>query len=354
MKQTLLLLLLALGMLSINVSAQVKKPVRKTTTKVKPQKKTAPKKLREYQIGEDGFEWYKIYKNSKYGAEDRNGNTIVPAEYDDVEYNCFCYDCVGYSPVSAGFVARKGEYKGWYNKSGRCVIPYSRGYTYIRKHDDEDFGTHYSFIKKGGGGICDKNGKIIVTVNIDNLSNIFISKTLENEKCYYFFLSKKGSICGVADANGKVVIYPDFKYDGQKLERLISARVKTTNNPLSGNTRETLAEAEGRSSGSSGSYSSSTSSSSTASSSSSSSSSNSGNNSTTIHVEHHHDPVPMQQWQACIGCGGMGTMGCDFCGGSGTKYVGDNLRICSRCNGQGIIPCNVCYGNKGQYITIYR
>ena len=47
-------------------------------------------------------------------------------------------------------------------------------------------------------------------------------------------------------------------------------------------------------------------------------------------------------------------MGCDNCGGSGTKYIGDNLRICSRCNGQGIIPCNVCYGNKGQYITVYR
>jgi DnaJ-class molecular chaperone len=94
--------------------------------------------------------------------------------------------------------------------------------------------------------------------------------------------------------------------------------------------------------------------SSSSSSSSSSNNSNSGNNTTTIHVEHHHDPVPVQQWQACFACGGMGTMGCDNCGGSGTKYIGDNLRICSRCNGRGIIPCNICYGNKGQYITVYR
>ena len=96
------------------------------------------------------------------------------------------------------------------------------------------------------------------------------------------------------------------------------------------------------------------SSSSSSSSTSSSSNSNSGNNTTTIHVEHHHDPVPVQQWQACIGCGGMGTMGCDFCGGSGTKYIGDRLHRCSRCNGRGIIPCNVCYGNKGQYVTVYK
>lgn len=73
-----------------------------------------------------------------------------------------------------------------------------------------------------------------------------------------------------------------------------------------------------------------------------------------IVIEHKHDPVPVQQWQACFGCGGMGTMGCDNCGGSGTKYIGDRLHICSRCNGRGIIPCNICYGNKGQYITVYR
>ena len=67
-----------------------------------------------------------------------------------------------------------------------------------------------------------------------------------------------------------------------------------------------------------------------------------------------HDPIPVQQWQACWACGGMGTMGCDNCGGSGTKYIGDRLHICSRCNGRGIIPCNICYGNKGQYITVYQ
>ena len=79
-----------------------------------------------------------------------------------------------------------------------------------------------------------------------------------------------------------------------------------------------------------------------------------GDGTKTIIIEHKHDPVPVQEWQACWACSGMGTMGCDNCGGSGTKYIGDRLRICSRCNGQRVIPCNVCFGNKGQYITVYR
>ena len=106
-------------------------------------------------------------------------------------------------------------------------------------------------------------------------------------------------------------------------------------------------------SSSSSSPSSSSSNSSSSSSSSSSFNSSSGTTQTVI-VEHHRDPVPVQEWQACFGCGGMGTMGCDNCGGSGTKYIGDRLHRCSRCNGGGIIPCNVCYGNKGKYVTVYR
>lgn len=93
---------------------------------------------------------------------------------------------------------------------------------------------------------------------------------------------------------------------------------------------------------------------SSSSSSSSSNNNNSGNKITTVVVEHPRDLAPVQEWHACFGCGGMGTMGCDFCGGSGTKYIGDRLHRCSRCNGRGIIPCNVCYGNKGQYVTVYK
>ena len=336
MKQAILLMVLALGMCSINGIAQT----RRTNT----QSKAAPKDSRDYQIGEDGYEWYKVCKNGKYGAEDRNGNTIVPVEYDGIIYVVGCYTCTSYSPVEAGFNVRKGHSIGWYNKSGRCIIPYSREYKYIRKYDDGEYGTYYAFSKDGEGGICDRNGREMVSVKIDNISHIEVCSTYKGTKRYYLIFHVK-NLCGIADANGKIVVYPEFEYNGnqKRLESLISTRVKTTNNPLSGNRHETLAEAEGRQSSSSYSL----------------TNNNTQNNSTqgqnnTIVVEHHRDPIPVQEWQACFGCGGMGTMGCDNCGGSGTKYIGDRLHRCSRCNGQGIIPCNICYGNKGKYITVYR
>ena len=96
--------------------------------------------------------------------------------------------------------------------------------------------------------------------------------------------------------------------------------------------------------------SSSSSTSSTASSSSSSSKSNSGNNTTTIHVEHHRDPVPVQEWVQCTACWGSGN--CPDCAGSGTRYVGDNLRRCWRCGGRG--RCSSCSGQGGRYYTVYK
>lgn len=340
MKRTLLLMMLALGMCSINVNAQTKKPATKNTTQ-KEATKPIPKDSREYQVGDDGFEWYKVCKNGKWGAEDRNGNTIVPAEYDGIMYDVGCYTCVGYSPVQAGFYVRKGGHRGWYNKSGKCVIPYSRQYMYIRKYDSEDYGTYYAFTKDGGGGICDINGRVVVNVSIDNLRHIEVSQTFEGNKRYYllFFVD---NLVGIADANGKIVVTPEFEYNGHQteLENLINDRVKTTNNPLSGNHRESLADAEGTQGGQNHPI--------------AGQPQQQSNGTTTVVVEHHRDPVPVQQWQACFACGGMGTMGCDGCGGSGTKYRGDKLVRCFRCNGQGLIPCNICYGNKGQYITVYQ
>ena len=74
MNWTILLMVLALGMCSITVSAQTKKPVRKAMVSV-------PKDSREYQVGDDGFEWYKVCKNGKFGVEDRQRRVIIPTEY---------------------------------------------------------------------------------------------------------------------------------------------------------------------------------------------------------------------------------------------------------------------------------
>lgn len=88
------------------------------------------------------------------------------------------------------------------------------------------------------------------------------------------------------------------------------------------------------------------------SSSSNSSSSNSGNSTTTIHVEHHHDPIPVQEWQQCPACYGSGQCPNVQCGGSGWYYIGDKRSTCSRCHGSG--KCTICAGRGGQNITVYR
>ena len=72
----------------------------------------------------------------------------------------------------------------------------------------------------------------------------------------------------------------------------------------------------------------------------------------TIVVEHHRDPVPVQEWQQCQACFGSGQCSYVKCGGSGWYYVGDNVTTCSRCHGNG--KCTICAGKGGHYITVYR
>ena len=78
------------------------------------------------------------------------------------------------------------------------------------------------------------------------------------------------------------------------------------------------------------------------------------NNSSTIVIEHRRDPIPVQEWVICMNCWGSKTLGCTGCGGSGTKYIGDNLRICGHCNGKGEKVCYMCGGRGGHYETRYQ
>ena len=78
--------------------------------------------------------------------------------------------------------------------------------------------------------------------------------------------------------------------------------------------------------------------------------SNSGSSTSTVIVEHHRDPVPVQEWVDCTGCGGTGA--CFMCGGARTYYRGDRLVTCVHCRGKG--DCPTCNGNRGRYVTVYK
>lgn len=359
MKKKLLLWMLTLGLFCIKSIAQTKL----------------------FQSEEDGFEWYIVCNGDKYGAKDKNGKTLIPTEYDKVEYDIYdtSRDMVYYGP---GFKAKKGKYYSYYLRDGQCVIPLIRKYVNIEKftsvdsfykdHEntiyslyeskhkfDHKYGTYYVCRAENRRcAICNAAGKEIFSMN----NCIFLYPGDCDGRYYFTFQTGKGDGEGLADANGNIIFQPDgdgksIKYDGDGVNgvKIVSnnnvvgrlSSINTTSNLLANNPKEKYPIMPKPSSSSSSSNTSS-------SSSSSSSNNNSGNSTTTVVVEHHRDPVPVQEWHACWACGGMGTMGCDNCGGSGTKYIGDRLHRCSRCNGGGIIPCNICHGNKGQYTTVYR
>ena len=116
MKQTLILIVLALGMCNINVSAQTKK----------------------YKVENDGFEWYQISENGKYGVLDKYGNLIVPPVYGRIKYQCDNYDRVPYN--SSCFICKEGyssddfmssEYYVIYNRRGQVLFKSRDRFSYL-------------------------------------------------------------------------------------------------------------------------------------------------------------------------------------------------------------------------------
>ena len=74
-----------------------------------------------------------------------------------------------------------------------------------------------------------------------------------------------------------------------------------------------------------------------------------------IIIEHHRDPIPVQEWQTCTNCWGEGRVMCGgACGGTGTYYAGDRLFRCSSCGGTGKKICPYCGGQGGKNVTVYR
>ena len=80
--------------------------------------------------------------------------------------------------------------------------------------------------------------------------------------------------------------------------------------------------------------------------------SNTNNQTQTIVVQHQRDPIPVQEWQQCMRCGGSGQCSFDACCGSGWYFRGDRRVICVSCHGSG--KCQGCAGQGGHYITVYR
>ena len=347
----LLLIMLALLMCGVQLDAQTKKPVRKVTTQVRKNTSSAKptqKNSREYKVEDDGFEWYLVCKNGKYGAESRDGRMLVPTEYTNIVY-------------FEGFHAYMGEYSSYYNTKGKCIIPYNRHYNKIFKFktglgekEYDVFIVHKGNERVVGEGLCDINGKEIIYLH----GMCHITPYTKSGLFYFEFNPLDNiNIVGIADGKGNVIISPtemtkepvlydkeeEVFYSGYSSKEGRLAYIPSSNityNPLlnSFETASSLTSSNSVSSSNSSNNSTST------------SNNNSGGGTTTIHVEHHRDPVPVQEWVQCTSCWGSGN--CRNCAGSGTIYIGSNLHRCTMCGGRG--KCTTCSGQGGRNQTVYR
>ena len=337
MKQKTILIVLALCMCTIgvdNINAQTKKPVKRTTTQVRKASsstKPASKNSREYKVENDGFEWYLVCKNGKYGAESRDGKEIVPSEYQDVHYGSMGKDSF--------FYVEMNNSNGLYDTTGKCIIPYSRHYVFdwVLKEEHEGLGSYYRLCRWENGTvlceyICDANGKEMI-----KMQGVNIWPKFENGYFYYYFISKENH--GIANAKGEIIVQPqheniyfnekDVYYycDDGNNKKILSyvSPDKLKYNPFAENAGNSFNSASLTTP--------------------SSNKGISGINTTTVIVEQHG---PVQVWVACGGCQ-LSPGRCSYCNGSGWGY---NNRLCSRCNGTG--KCTICNGTGGHNEVHYR
>lgn len=198
---------------------------------------------------------------------------------------------------------------------------------------------YYIVCKDSRYGLMDASGQVIVPAELNDIA-----------QCGTGFLRfKVGSYWGVMNYAGKIIIPTDRGYT--KIGDYVSFTkrfpyemdgYKGECNNLGQQVSKIKVATAQKNVASSGSTSAAS-----ASSSSSSGSSKSGSTTQTVVVEHHRDPIPVQEWQQCNVCLGDGK--CHVCYGSGTNWNGNK---CITCNWSG--KCTYCNGQGGRYQTVYR
>lgn len=279
------------------------------------------------------FEWngmYKVGSYGSYGLISSSCKQILPPEYNSIEYN-------------NGYIyAKKNAGMSLLTSNGQILVPASKGYTNISILKN-NVAVCYKVSKNGRYGLIDKDGKTIVPVELD---------ALESAGSGYLRYKLNG-FWGLMNYQGKIIIDTNRGYTSIGDFKSFNKRFSYTMNGYKGECDATGRQISKIKVDTPRSNTSVASSSSSSSSGSSSSSSNSGKNTTTIHVEHHRDPVPVQEWQQCNICYGSGN--CSICGGNGWNpysYANGRYVRCISCGGNG--RCSYCAGRGGKNITVYR
>lgn len=113
---------------------------------------------KEFRIEDDGFEWYLVSLNGKYGALDYKGENLLP----------ICFDNIEYTPGNKyrGFEAKIGVYAGFYKIDGQCVISPERKYKTVYRSREDCIGTYYiARTEDGLARFCNWKGHEVFSMN---------------------------------------------------------------------------------------------------------------------------------------------------------------------------------------------
>lgn len=158
----------------------------------------------------DKIEWFRTFEKGKYGALNIKGEIIVPPI------------CSKITNIQNGFLAEKNGIKAFYDYTGKCIIPFSKGYTDIRCNTNKTCGTFFSVQKVNYNALCNQLGQVVYHIAENGYMEPFYHFNrfyviLLNENKYKIFDYKKECICtynskkGVSslgvDKEGNICIY---------------------------------------------------------------------------------------------------------------------------------------------------
>ena len=116
---------------------------------------------RELKTEDDGFQWYRLEQNGKYGAQSKGGVTFIPLSRG---YTFICY-----LPTNGGwFTVKKGDkHEGVCDITGREIVAPGRyDHAYYRNED----GFEYVRVELNGKyGVCDINGREVIAPRYESV-----------------------------------------------------------------------------------------------------------------------------------------------------------------------------------------
>lgn len=163
---------------------------------------------REYQVCKNGFEWYLLTdtQTGKKGAADKQGNILIPIEYKKIMYDCIS----GGDSVPGYFLAIDTQgTQTLYTQNGNCFLAKGEYRLYylenFRCDDSQHFYLHLD--SNGPNGIADLNGKTVIFPKYEGLVQPKLSLVYKDYgKLLYCIEATGESNYDIYDLDGNLIL----------------------------------------------------------------------------------------------------------------------------------------------------